>query len=99
MNWLAYILHRLGRNSEAEITQRQILKLYEKAMGQENLHTFGCMSNFGAVLRGQGRYLEAEVICRQVLELREKVLGQEHPYMVKSRNNLAVYLRAKGTGH
>eukprot|EP00967_Tisochrysis_lutea_P138579 scaffold250437_cov19-Tisochrysis_lutea.AAC.1 len=66
MNNLAGTLGQLGKFSEAEAIQRQVLELQQKVQGVEHPLTLLSMSNLASTLHQQGKFVEAETMQRQV---------------------------------
>ena len=93
---LGTVLGDQGRFEEAEAFQRQAIKIWKKALGQENLLTSASYNNLGAVLNAQSKYDEAEIYYRKALEVQTKVRGADHPNVAATWASLAENFEAMG---
>ena len=89
-------LYRAGKYSEAIPLAKEVLALYEKALGPAHPDVATSLNNLAELYQRQGRYGEAEPLHRRSLALREKALGQEHPDVATSLNNLAALYQSQG---
>ncbi len=92
---LALVYQVQGRYAEAERLQRDLLAMFEKALGPAHPTVATSLNNLAALYETQGRYAEAESLHKRALANREKALGPEHIDVAHSLNNLAVLYSAQ----
>jgi tetratricopeptide (TPR) repeat protein len=78
---LAAIYQHLGKYTEAEKLEMQVLDASNRTYGVEQ-DTIFAMANLAATYQNLGKYTEAEKLQMQVLDARNKILGVEHPYTI-----------------
>ena len=86
----------LGKYTEAETLQIQVLYARHKVLGEKHPHTISATSNLALTYRGLGKYAEAEKLQIKVLNVRNKILGEEHPDTISASSNLALTYRDLG---
>jgi tetratricopeptide (TPR) repeat protein len=90
MDNLALTYSNLGRYTEAEKLQIQVLDARSRILGKEHPHTIMSMGNLALTYNNLGRRTEAEKLQVQVLDATSRILGEEHPHTIKSMGNLAL---------
>jgi CHAT domain-containing protein/tetratricopeptide (TPR) repeat protein len=78
-----------GQFRKAEEPLRQALAIYREVLGEENRHTFTCLSRLAAVLTELGQHAEAEKLHRHGLAVTQRVLGEDHPNVAVGLGDLA----------
>lgn len=96
MNSLAYLLHREGREADAERLQRQTLEAERRVLGPRDPRTVTSMAELAAILVERGHYGDAEKLEREVLALDEKADGPESPQVIVATRNLGDILLREG---
>ena len=97
---LAYLLHKKGRYSEAELLYKQLLRdqlMQQPSDGsrpENHPLALSATGNLALLLQSQGRdrWEEAETLYRRVLARKKLVLGALHPSTLTTTYNLAVLL-------
>ncbi|KAF8530242.1 hypothetical protein BU17DRAFT_78873 [Hysterangium stoloniferum] len=79
----------LGRWTDAEQLEVQVLKVREQLLGTEHPDTLTARANLAGTYHHLGRWTDAEQLEVQVLKAREQLLGTEHPDTLNARANLA----------
>ena len=93
---LARLFLLMGRLTEAEELEVQVLESRRRALGEEHPDTLSSMSNLASIYRDQGRWTEAEALEVQALTAGMRLLGKEHPATLTSMANLASTYRDLG---
>jgi tetratricopeptide (TPR) repeat protein len=95
----AIYLWKRGQYRAAELLQRRVLAIEEKALGP--LHTDFAVSlhNLGVFCRELGRYDEAEEIALRVLRVLEQSVGPDHAETARALNELGLVYHAEGRHH
>ncbi|KAF8524624.1 Tetratricopeptide repeat-domain-containing protein [Hysterangium stoloniferum] len=89
MGALACTLRHLGKYTEAQELEMQVLEACKKVLGPEHPDTLTSMGALASTLRHLGKYTEAQELEMQVLEAHKKLLGPEHPDTLTSMGALA----------
>ncbi|UKZ80984.1 hypothetical protein TrVFT333_008751 [Trichoderma virens FT-333] len=74
MQYLANLLHDLGRYNEAETFQVKVVKFFQDAIGEEHPYTLDSMILLAAIYWSQERSDESQDIKNKVLSLYSKIL-------------------------
>jgi len=96
MSSLALLLHREGREADAEKMQREILETERRVMGPTDARTVASMTQLAAILHERGRYADAEKLQRESLALEQKIHGPESQQAIMLESNLAFTLEEQG---
>jgi tetratricopeptide (TPR) repeat protein len=86
---LASTYQNLGKYTEAEKLEMQVLDARNRILGVEHPDTITAMANLASTYRNLGKYTEAEKLEMQVLDARNRILGVEHPDTITAMANLA----------
>ncbi|KIJ93719.1 hypothetical protein K443DRAFT_684247 [Laccaria amethystina LaAM-08-1] len=86
---LAATYQNLGKYTEAEKLEMQVLDARNKILGVEHPDTIRAMANLAATYWNLGKYTEAEKLKIQVLDGRCRILGVEHPHTIRAMGDLA----------
>ncbi|HLJ78860.1 MAG TPA: tetratricopeptide repeat protein [Acidobacteriaceae bacterium] len=70
----AFLMHRDGREDEAEKKQREVLATERAALGPRDQRTVGSMSQLAGILVERGHYADAANLNRETLDLRLELL-------------------------
>ncbi|KAK3288827.1 hypothetical protein CYMTET_3707 [Cymbomonas tetramitiformis] len=92
---LSRLLHKQGKNAEAEPLCRAALEARRANLGAEHPDTLRC-HNLLAKLMSLQRSTEAEALYREVVECRRKILGADHMETLDSISGLAQVLSFSG---
>ena len=87
MSAIGILLEEQGRHNEAEVKQREALRLRKEILGDEDPATLQSMVAFACTLYSLSRDEEAELIHRQALDLQNKGGGR------LSRRDICQYVR------
>jgi hypothetical protein len=68
-----------GKHAEAERSEREVLGVSRRVLGEKHPDTLGSASNLALSLARQGKLAEAEEILRATLVGQQRVLGNSHP--------------------
>ncbi|EHK24947.1 uncharacterized protein TRIVIDRAFT_30879 [Trichoderma virens Gv29-8] len=98
MQYLANLLHDLGRYSEAETLQVKVVKFFQDAIGEEHPYTLDSMILLAAIYWSQERSDESQDIKNKVLSLYSKILGRPFSLNFSSSNNLPTLFHSGGHG-
>ena len=79
----------LGKYTEAEKLEIQVLDAWNRILGVEHPATITSMANLAVIYKTLGKYTEAEKLEIQVLDARSRILGVEHPNTIGAMANLA----------
>ena len=90
---LAATYQKLGKYTEAQKLQMQVLDARNRILGVEHPETLRAMGNIAATYVKLGKYTEAEKLQMQVLDARNRILGEEHPHTILAMTNLAITYR------
>ena len=82
MGNLATTYQNLGKYTEAEKLEIQVLDARRRILGVEHPHTILAMDNLAATLKCLGKYTEAEQLVIQAQEVKRRVPESESPYIV-----------------
>ncbi len=93
MDYLAEILHKAGRYSEAEMFYRKALSIREKAFAPNHPAILGCLEGLAGLLEGTNRFEEAVPLRQRASEAQERKLGPEHPDTLRNWNQHSHALR------
>lgn len=93
---MGLMLHRLGRQEEAEEHLLRALKVITETQSDEHPLFANALNNLGIVLEHQGRLDEATTRYQAALDLGERLFGHEHPSIVSTLNNLGNIATAQG---
>lgn len=74
----AIILSAVGRFSEAEAKQRQLLALDRRVYGDNHPNIAYDLNNLATMVRNEGKLDEADSLYRETLALRAKIEGRSH---------------------
>ena len=85
-----------GRYREAIPMARQVLAIYEQALGPTHPDVATSLNNLAQVLQGAGDFAAAKSIFERALKIREDTFGPTHPAVATSLNNLALLLMETG---
>jgi len=81
--------HNLGKYTEAEKLEIQVLNARNKILGEEHPDMVLAMGNLASTYRHLGKHTEAEELLIKVLDARSIILGEEHPATILAMGNLA----------
>jgi hypothetical protein len=98
MQYLANLLHDLGRYNEAETFQVKVVKFFQDAIGEEHPYTLDSMILLAAIYWSQERSDESQDIKNKVLSLYSKILGRPFSLNFSSSNNLPTLFHSGGHG-
>jgi tetratricopeptide (TPR) repeat protein len=85
-----------GNYGFAEPWHRQCLKLAQKHLGVEHIHTATSLYSLGLLFHEQGKYDEAEPLYKEALGKRQRLLGEDCIDVATSLNTLAVLYFDRG---
>lgn len=80
---LAEAYFRQGKHSSAEQCCRQVLRIYERALGTDHPDVGVTANNLAMLLHAQRKYADAEPLYKQALNIRQKALGNNHPDVIR----------------
>ena len=86
----------LGKYTEAEKLQIQVLHARNKIQGEEHPDTISATSHLAVTYSDLGKYTEAEKLQIQFLHARNKIQGEEHPDTISATSHLAFTYRDLG---
>lgn len=89
LDQLAWTLHAVGRDDEAEPELLTVLDARLRILGDEHPDTLVTRMDLAEVWHAQGRQQQAETGYRTVLEARRRILGEDHPKVLNTRADLA----------
>ena len=69
---------KLGKYTEAEELEMQVLQIRKRNLGEENPNTILAKANLASTYRNPGKHTEAEKLKIQLFHARKKILGEEH---------------------
>ena len=95
---LAATYYNLGKFSEAQSLQEEVLRLKKERRGQRHVDTIGASNDLAIAntYRNLGRLKEAEELQKKVLRSRITALGEDHLDTVTASASLAVTYRYLG---
>ena len=79
MGNLAGTYHSMGKYTESEKLEMQVLGGWKRNLGVEHPETISAMANLACTYRDMGKYTESEKLDIQVLDARKRILGVDHP--------------------
>ena len=85
---LGLVLLTQGELGKARVRLERSLKIFEQALGAEDLDTAIARNNLALVLERLGEHREAMAALVQVLAVRQRLLGPEHPDVATTLNDL-----------
>jgi tetratricopeptide (TPR) repeat protein len=88
MGNLAVTYSNLGKYTEAEKLEIQVLDVRNRILGVEHPHTILAMENLAATLRSLGKYKEADKLVIQAQEVNSRVIGATSPYAIATMANV-----------
>ncbi|KAF8517759.1 hypothetical protein BU17DRAFT_91618 [Hysterangium stoloniferum] len=86
----------LGKDTEAQKLEVQVLEAHKQLLGPEHPTTLTSMENLALTLSYLGKDTEAQKLEVQVLEAHKQLLGPDHPSTLRSMGNLASTLKNLG---
>ena len=89
MGNIAVTYQCLGKYTEAEKLEIQVLDARNKILGVEHPNTIKALENLAAIYNNLERHTEAEKLNIQVLDARNRILGVEHPETIWAREIIA----------
>ena len=89
MESVAATYHSLGRYTEAEKLEIQVMDARKRILGVERPDTVKAMESLAATYNDLGKHTDAEKLKIQVLDARNRILGVEHPDTIHAMGNLA----------
>lgn len=99
-NKIALMLHRQGKNEEAELFCNDALEITKLKNGDDHPQTFNCLSVLGLVNQGLGRHSAAVAMLRSAVEgcgNASNELGPDRPNTLQYEERLADVLVKGGT--
>ncbi len=89
-------LQKEGRYKEAIPIAQQVLAVFEKALGPDDLSTAAALNGLAELYRNLGDYQKAKPLYERSLSIYEKALGPDHQSVATILNNLAMLYRTTG---
>lgn len=96
LSFVSSALFQLGRASEAEAVDRQMLVIYSKSLGADHAFTIGVYNQLATSLAQQGKYDEAIGYYRQAIDGWTAIHGEDYFYISGALTNLAQAQRMLG---
>ena len=97
---IASVYFSLGQFEQAELMNRETLRIRRKLFGDENPLVATSLYDLSDALMRQSaspqKQAEAETLLREVLALQRKLLGNENPDVARSLNDLAFLVKRDG---
>lgn len=93
---LGWVVHKQGREAEAEEILSRSLRLFEATLGTEHPYTATARTNLAGALRVQGRCAEAAAMFREVARVYSATIGDDNPLWPFTLNGLAACLAETG---
>jgi tetratricopeptide (TPR) repeat protein len=90
---LADLLHRTGRQAEAELLYQEIIAVADREANEASPYDVIWRIDYGILLDETGRFDEAERLGRETLDRAVRKLGPRHPEYARGLNNLGRTLR------
>ena len=96
MSSLALLLHREGREADAEKMQRNLLETERRVFGPTDPRTVASEYQLSRILFERGHYADAEKLQRDVLALEQRIHGPESHQAIMAQFSLAYTLLSEG---
>jgi len=93
LNNTAVLLQHTNRLAEAEPLLRQVVTIWENALGCSHPNVASAFNNLAALLKETNRLTEADELFRRALAIDEAWHSPNHPQVATDLNNLAVLLQ------
>lgn len=93
---LGWVVHKQGREAEAEEILSRSLGLFEATLGTEHPYTATARTNLAGALRVQGRCGEATPMFREVARVYSATIEDDNPVWPFTLNGLAACLAETG---
>ncbi|MER7013166.1 tetratricopeptide repeat protein [Saccharopolyspora sp. NPDC000359] len=84
---------RAVRLAEVEDSQRSLVKVRRRVLGDDHPDTVRAVGDLAATLEKRENFPEAEEWLRVLVKLRERLLGEDHPETQQARTTLANLVR------
>ena len=85
---ISNVLNDQGKDKEAMEKYQQVMPIFEKKYGSDNVQMALLLHNIAETLGSQGKYKDAMEKFNLSLAIAEKVLGTNHSETIITRNNI-----------
>jgi serine/threonine protein kinase len=93
---VALTFHRLGLSDRGLETQRRVVAISRRELGNEHPDTLTAIGNLAEFRKELGEYEESEQLWRELLKVCRRTLGDEHTETLRAISSLAKVLRVRG---